>query len=143
MAHSRPVCFFKRDLNHGVGGGLAAQCGCHRVVTNDQEITMYIRTSWTARPLSAEQTNRMMASWGKLEASLASNPSMERVCWFINADGSGGVTVAKVTDPDAAAAIGLEQSLALSEFLELDARIVLDLDAAMPAIVAGIGHING
>ena len=72
---------------------------------------MYIRTSWTARPLSAEQTNRMMASWGKLEASLASNPSMERVCWFINADGSGGVTVAKVTDPDAAAAIGLEQSL--------------------------------
>ena len=68
---------------------------------------------------------------------------MERVCWFINADGSGGVTVAKVTDPDAAAAIGLEQSLALSEFLELDARIVLDLDAAMPAIVAGIGHING
>jgi hypothetical protein len=30
----------------------------------------------------------------------------------------------------------------LSEFLELDSKIVLDLDAAMPAILKGIERIN-
>lgn len=103
---------------------------------------MYIRTTWTARPLTPEQTNRMMAVWGKLEASLAANPTFERVCWFIDADGSGGVTIAKTTDADGAAALGLEQSLALGEFLVLDSKIVLDLDSAMPAILAGVGHMN-
>ncbi len=103
---------------------------------------MYIRTTWTARPLTVEQTNRMMATWGKLEANLGERVGSERVCWFINADGSGGVTIDKVTDADAAALLGLEQSLALGEFLELDSKIVLDLDTAMPAIIAGVGHIN-
>jgi hypothetical protein len=107
-----------------------------------RENIMYIRTTWTARSLTVEQANRMMATWGKLEASLAASPGSERVCWYINADGSGGVAVTKVTDADAAAALGLEQSLALSEFLSFDSKIVLDLDSAMPAIVAGMGHVN-
>ncbi len=103
---------------------------------------MYVRTTWKARQLTSEQTNRMMATWGKLEASLATNKSMERVCWFIDGDGAGGITIAKVSDADTAIALGLEQSLALGEFLEFDSKIVLDLDSAMPAIIAGVGHIN-
>ena len=50
------------------------------------------------------------------------------------ADGSGGMTVSRVADGDAAIALMLESSLALGEFLELDSKIVLDLDAAMTPI---------
>ena len=46
-------------------------------------------------------------------------------------------------DPDAAAALNLETALALGEFLELDSRIVLDLETAMPAILKGVEHMNG
>ncbi|MGH9169760.1 MAG: hypothetical protein ACRD0Z_02645 [Acidimicrobiales bacterium] len=103
---------------------------------------MYIGTTWKARSLSPEQLNRMMATWGKLEAAMAENPSVERVCWFITADASAGVTVDKVIDADAAAALNLETALALGEFLELDSRIVLDLESAMPAILKGVEHSN-
>ena len=48
----------------------------------------------------------------------------------------------KVLDVEAANAYGLEVSLALGEFLELDSKIVLDLETAMPAILKGIEHIN-
>jgi hypothetical protein len=48
-----------------------------------------------------------------------------------------------VIDPDAAAALNLETALALGEFLELDSRIVLDLETAMPAILKGVEHMNG
>ena len=84
----------------------------------------------------------MMETWGKIEAGMAENPSVERICWFINADGSGGMTVSKSLDADAANAYELETSLALSEFLELDSRIVLDLDQAMPAILKGMAYAN-
>jgi hypothetical protein len=95
---------------------------------------MLLATTWKARPLSDQQNNRMMAIWGKIEADEASNPAMERLCWYLNADGSGGVTVSRVSDPDAAMAWALEVSLALGEFIEIDTRPVLDLDQAMPVI---------
>ena len=104
---------------------------------------MLVCATWKARPLSPEQSNRMMETWGKLEADEAASASSERLCWYIYADGSGGMTVSKVTDADAAAALQLETSLALSEFLELDSRVVLDLDSAMPAIIKGMERVNG
>jgi hypothetical protein len=85
----------------------------------------------------------MMQVWSKVEAAEAENTSVERVCWYLNSDGSGGFTVNKVTDADAAAAFELEVSLALSEFLELQSNIVLDLETAMPAIEKGMARING
>ena len=103
---------------------------------------MLIGTTWKSRPLSREQTNRMMAVWGKIEADLEVNPSAERVCWFITADASAGVTVVRAVDADAAAAYNLEVAVALGEFLEIDSRPVLDLESAMPAILAGIERTN-
>jgi len=104
---------------------------------------MLVQTTWKARPLSPEQTNRMMATWGKLEAALAENPDLERLSWYIFADGSGGSEVVRATDSAAAHQASLEMSLALGEFLDLDSRIVLDLDTAMPAIAKALEHING
>lgn len=103
---------------------------------------MYICTTWKTRPLTPEQTNRMMATWGKQEAAAAANPSSERVCWFISVDGTSGVTIDKVKDAEAAIAAGLTQSLALGEFLELTSSIVLDLEGAMPSIMAAVEQIN-
>jgi hypothetical protein len=85
----------------------------------------------------------MMQVWSKVEAAEAESTSVERVCWYLNSDGSGGFTVNKVTDADAATALELEMSLALSEFLELQSNIVLDLETAMPAIEKGMARING
>jgi len=106
-------------------------------------LEMLIGTTWKQRPLSPEQTNRLMARWGKLEASIAESPSVERVCWYMTADGTAGITVDKVIDANAAAAFNLEVALALGEFLELDSRVVLDLESAMPAILKALEHING
>lgn len=103
---------------------------------------MYLLTSWKNRPLTPEQTNRMMATWGRQEANVAADASAERVCWYINVDGTGGVTVLKVKDADAAMAQGLTQALALGEFLELSSTVVLDLDQAMPWIIKGVEEIN-
>ena len=104
---------------------------------------MLVCTTWKARPLSPDQSERMMQTWGKIEASTAESTSVERVCWYIASDGSGGMTVVKAVDPDAASAFELETSLALGEFLELESKVVLDLDAAMPAILKGMEYING
>ena len=101
---------------------------------------MYVCTTWKGRQLSPDQSQRMMDTWAKTEAKEAEVGGSERVCWFISADGSGGVTVSKVLDAAAATATMLEVSLALGEFLELDSRIVLDLDEAMPAITAGMTY---
>lgn len=103
---------------------------------------MLVCTSWKSRPLTAAQANRMMEVWAKVEASQAENSALERVCWYINSDSSGGFTVTKANDVDASIAWELEISLALSEFIELESKTVLDLDAAMPAIEKGIERIN-
>jgi hypothetical protein len=86
----------------------------------------------------------MMDTWGKLEAEQAEHPEIERLCWYLYGDGSGGLTVTRVGDDAAAAhAYGLETALALSEFLELDTRVVHDMDSAMPAIAAAVARMNG
>ena len=103
---------------------------------------MLVQTTWKARPLSPEQANRMMTTWGKLEAAMAENPHLERLSWYIFADGSGGSEVVRATDNDAANQLSLEMSLALGEFLDLDSRVVLDLDTAMPAIIKAMEHVN-
>jgi hypothetical protein len=87
--------------------------------------------------------DRMMTVWGKIEADEAANPNSERLCWFIYGDGSGGFTVSRFTDPVAATAMGLEMTLALGEYLEMDVRPVLDLEAALPAITAAVGRMHG
>ncbi len=104
---------------------------------------MLMCTTWKSRPLSPDGTTRMMDTWGKLEAEQAERADSERLCWFLYADGSGGLTVARVGDDAAAHAYALETALALGEFLELETRPVLDLEAAMPAIMAAVGRISG
>lgn len=103
---------------------------------------MLLCTTWKARPLSPDQIDRMMTVWGKIEADTAENPNVERLCWYMYGDGSGGFTVSKVAD-DAADTQALEFSLALGEFLEIDSRPVFDLDSAMPAIMGAIGRMRG
>jgi hypothetical protein len=83
-----------------------------------------------------------MQIWGKIEADQAQNPSVERVCWYMFGDGSGGFTVNKVADVEAANAFGLEISLALGDFLELDSKIVLELESALPAIQKAMERLN-
>ena len=100
-------------------------------------------TTWKSRPLSPEQSERMMAIWGKIEADMAENPNMERVCWYIFADGGCGFTVADVADQETADTLGFETALALGEFLELETRPVHDLDTAMPAIMSAMERIKG
>jgi hypothetical protein len=102
---------------------------------------MFVCTTWKARSLSPEQSKRMMDVWAKTEAKEAENAVTERVCWFIAADGSGGMTVSKVADADAATAQMLEVSLALGEFIELESKVVLDLDTAMPAITSSMEYL--
>jgi hypothetical protein len=102
---------------------------------------MLMCTTWKARPLQPEAMNRMMAVWGKMEADQAAQPEVERICWYLFADGSGGFTVSKVADADAAMRLNLELSLALGEFLEIDSRPVLDLESAMPAITAALERL--
>ncbi|HZT67167.1 MAG TPA: hypothetical protein VFA11_15365 [Acidimicrobiales bacterium] len=104
---------------------------------------MLVQTTWKSRPLSPEQANRMMSTWGKIEARMAEDPNLERINWYINADASGGSTVVRAADGDAAHQFSLEISLALSEFLELESRVVLELETAMPGILKGMEYING
>ena len=96
---------------------------------------MLLCTTWKARPISPEAADRMMNIWGKIEADMAENSNMERLCWYMYGDGSGGMTVTKVADQETADTLGLETALALGEFLELDTRPVHDLETALPAIM--------
>lgn len=104
---------------------------------------MLVCTSWKSRPLSPEQTDRMMAVWGKIEADTAERADSERLCWYLYSDGSGGFTVSRIADSDDASRFAMEIALSLGEFLELDSRTVLDLDGAMPAIAGAIERMKG
>lgn len=103
---------------------------------------MLVCTTWKSRPLSPDQTRRMMDTWAKTEAKESEDSSSERLCWYIAADGTSGVTVSRVSDAEAAAALSLEVSLALGEYLEVDSKIVLDLDSAMPAITNAMEYLQ-
>jgi hypothetical protein len=104
---------------------------------------MHLITTWKSRPLSPAQFDRLMTVWGKLEERAAADSSSERVCWFQFSDGSGGVVIDKVKDVDAALALGLEQSLTLGEFIELDAKVGMDLDVALPLIIKAQENAKG
>ena len=104
---------------------------------------MHLITTWKSRPLSPEQFDRLMTIWGKFEQRAAADTSSERVCWFQFSDGSGGITVDKVKDVEAALALGLEQSLTLGEFIELDTKVGVDLDAALPLILKAQENAKG
>ena len=103
---------------------------------------MLLCSTWKVRPMQPEAAQRMMAAWGKLEADMAEIPGFERVCWYSYNDGSGGFQVARVDDDDAVHRFGLESSLALGEFLEMETRPVMDLETAMPAISAAMERIT-
>ena len=104
---------------------------------------MHLITTWKSRPLSPAQVDRLMTVWGKLEERTAADSSGERVCWFQFSDGSGGVTIDKVKDVEAALSLGLEQSLTLGEFLELDTKIGLDLESSLPVIIKAQENAKG
>ena len=106
---------------------------------------MLIATTWKTRPLNPEQVNRMMTVWGKLQAAEAASTVIEPVCQYFYADGSGGFSVARVKDTEAAggSAFGLEWMMSLSEFLDAKSEIVMELDHALPSIMAAVGHVNG
>ncbi len=103
---------------------------------------MHLITTWKTRPLGPDQFNRLMTVWGKLEERAAADSSSERICWFSYSDGSGGLTIDKVADLDAALALGLEHSLSLGEFIELDTKIGVDLDTALPLIIKAQENTN-
>jgi hypothetical protein len=103
---------------------------------------MLVATTWKGRPLSPEQAQRMMNVWAKTEAREAETGASERLCWYLAADGSSGVTVSRVIDEEAATALQLETCLALSEFIELESKVVLDMETAMPAIISGLDYAS-
>ena len=104
---------------------------------------MLLCTSWKTRPIGPDAVKRMMEIWGKIEADLAENPDVERLCWYLYSDGSGGFAVNRIADNDPALAFGLETALALGEFLEIETRPVHDLESAMPVIAAAMERVNG
>jgi hypothetical protein len=104
---------------------------------------MLVMTTWKTRPLTAEQTERMLGVWGKLEADLAARTDTERVCLYFNVAGTGGCMVHKFNDPASAGAFAFEGYLAMGEFIEVETTQVLDLDAAMPAILAAVERQRG
>lgn len=83
----------------------------------------------------------MMEVWAKTEAKESENASIERLGWYIAADGSCGFALARVSDPDAAAGQMLEISLALGEFIDLESRVVLDMDSAMGPITDAMAYL--
>ncbi len=103
---------------------------------------MLVCTTWKSRPLSPDQSRRLMEVWAKTEAREAEQVAAERLCWYITTDGSAGLTVSKVSDAEAAAKLQLEVSIALGEFLELESKIVLDLETAMAPIDAAMSYAS-
>ncbi len=87
-------------------GGEWARCG------NGDQAIMSI-TRWKIRPIGSEHDNRLMAVPGRMEQKSAVDPSIQRIGWYANSDGSGGITIDNVKDVEAAMALGLEQALGL------------------------------
>ncbi len=100
---------------------------------------MYNVESPSAFARAGEQND---ADLGEARSRGAEDASTERLCWYIFSDGSGGVTVSRFRDVEAATAGELEATLALGEFLEFDLRVVLDLKTATPVMLKAMEHIN-
>jgi hypothetical protein len=97
---------------------------------------MLYLTTFRPRPRTPEQIERMLAVWSKLEADVAARTDLERRFLYFDVSGSSGVEVAEVSDPDTALPFVYEAHVALSEFIDFETRPVLELDDAMPAILA-------
>jgi hypothetical protein len=103
---------------------------------------MHVAFNWKTRPLSPEQTTRMMRVWASMQAAEASMTHTEQVCQFFRADGSGGFSVSRIIEADAAAAFSLEWTLAMTEFLEMESTIVTTLDEALPSIMKAVERMT-
>ncbi len=104
---------------------------------------MLMLTTWKSRPLSPEQTKRMMAVWGTQLERDQKDPAWKELFFCVFADGSGGASLVEATDPDAANQRALQTCLELGEFFELETRPVLSQEQAMPAILASMATISG
>ena len=98
--------------------------------------------TWKNRAITKEQTDRMMAIWGKIEADMAADPNIERVGWFMYTDGSGGCTITKSPDIAQGIAFEAEVTLSMSEFFEFESKMAMDLDEAMPVIMKSLERYN-
>ncbi len=95
---------------------------------------MLVATKWKSRPMSPDDLSRMMETWGKLEADLATHPDVERLCWYAHADGTGGFTVSRVTDTDGAMAFYNEIIASMTEFIEVETELVIEMDTVMEVV---------
>ena len=77
---------------------------------------------------SPEAAKALMKRFGEVGATPG------EVAHYVFADGSGGVVIAEADD----AKVLHEAALAYSEWLEFDTQIVLNLDDALPGILASL-----
>jgi hypothetical protein len=102
---------------------------------------MLLKVAWKNRIADADALRRLMDTFAKFEADLPSMSALERLCWYIDADGGSGYSVFQVADADVAAAFVLESAVAFGEQLEIECRPVLDMEAAVGAIAKGLERL--
>jgi hypothetical protein len=104
---------------------------------------MFVSVSWKVRALDSATLNRMLATWSVYESNLAKHPTVKRLAWWSYADASAGFTILESADDAALSAFVMASCVALGEFLELDCRPVLDIEAARAAVMAGVAAKEG
>jgi len=77
--------------------------------------------NWRSRPINPDQFNRLMNVWRSLRRSWPRTRAA-RGSVGISSRRSGGVTIDRVDDQDAAAALQLELGLSLGEFIDIDSK---------------------
>jgi hypothetical protein len=104
---------------------------------------MLYLTTFRPRPMTPEQFQRMLVVWTKIEADVAARTDLERRFLYFDVSGSSGVEVSELSDPDAALPFVYEAHVALSEFIDFETRPVLELEEAMPAVLAAAERAQG
>jgi hypothetical protein len=105
---------------------------------------MLMLTTWKARPISPEQLTRMMGIWGQMEADMADAPGdFERLAWYQRADGTGGLTIGRSSDPGGTAASFFKYFVLLGEFLEFEMTPLLDMEQVMSAFGDAMALLEG
>jgi hypothetical protein len=103
---------------------------------------MLTLTTWKTRPLAPEQQKRMMTVWGAQLERHANDPVWKEHFMCVHADGSGGASLTETSDSEAAAQRSLLVCLELGEFLDIETKVVLTQEHAMPAILAALGTLG-
>ena len=103
---------------------------------------MMMLTTWKNRPLSPEQSKRMMTVWGAQLERYTKDPAWKEPFFCMYADGSGGASLADAPDTDTASQRALQLCLELSEFLEIETKVVLTQEQAVPAILASMATLG-